>query len=111
MIENYSHIKSFSQIRQPKLSDIELAALIITAEYMSYNSELQLFRVIKGTELEGKIERSVYNKRRRKLVGYTEKIRQTISQKFSHLSNLFVISLSLCFLNTVIEGNDAKNGW
>ena len=70
LIENCSHIKSFSQIRQPKLSDIELAALIITAEYMSYSSELQLFRAIKGTELEGQIERSVYNKRRRKLVGY-----------------------------------------
>jgi len=73
------------------LSDIELVALTLTAEYIPYNSELQLFRAIKGTELEHKIERSVYNKRRRKLVGYTEKNRQTISQKFSHLSNLFII--------------------
>ena len=58
---------------------------------MSYNSELQLFRAIKGTELEDKIERSGYNKRRRKLVGYTEKIRQSLSQKFAHLSNLFIV--------------------
>ena len=70
LIEICSQIKSFSQIRQPKLSDIELVALNITAERISYNSELQLFRVIKGTELEEKIERSVYNKRRRKLVGF-----------------------------------------
>jgi len=93
LIENCSQIKSFSQIRQPKLSDIELVALNITAEYMSHNSEIQLFRAIKGAGFEGKIERSVYNKRRRKLVGYTEKIRQRISQKFSHLSNLFIINL------------------
>jgi len=91
LTENCSHIKSFSQIRQPKLSNIELVSLILTAEYMSYNSELQLFRAIKSTELESKIERSVYNKRRKRLVCYTEKIRQTISKKFSHLSNLFII--------------------
>jgi hypothetical protein len=29
------------------------------AEYMSYNSELQLFRTVKGTKLEDKIERII----------------------------------------------------
>ena len=43
------------------MSDLELVALNITAEYMSINSELQLFRCISGTDLDGKIERSVYN--------------------------------------------------
>jgi hypothetical protein len=46
---------------------------------------------MKGTELDGKIERSVYNKRRRKLASYTENIRKCLSQKFSHLSNLFIV--------------------
>lgn len=69
------HIKTSKQIRIPKLSDLELVALNITAEYMSINSELQLFRVISGTELENKIERSIYNKRKRRLVFYIEKIR------------------------------------
>ena len=59
------HIQSTKQIRVPKLSDLELVALTITAEYMSINSELQLFRLISGTILDGKIERSVFNKRRR----------------------------------------------
>jgi hypothetical protein len=86
-----SHIKSFLQVRQPKLSNLELVALNLTAEYMSCNTELQLFRVIKGTCLEDKIERSVYNKRRRKLFGYIEKIRQCLSEKFSRLSNIFII--------------------
>jgi hypothetical protein len=38
------HIESKHQIRIPKLSDLELVALNITAEYMSIHSELQLFR-------------------------------------------------------------------
>jgi hypothetical protein len=59
-----SHITSFKQIRQSKLSDLELVTLNQTAEYMSYNSELQLFITIKGTYLDAKIERSVYNKHR-----------------------------------------------
>ncbi|KAA6320286.1 hypothetical protein EZS27_029920 [termite gut metagenome] len=86
-----SSITSFKQIRQPKLSDLELVALNLTAEYMSYNSELQLFRAIKGTYPDAKIERSVYNKCRRKLFDYTEKIRQRLSEKFAHLSNLFLV--------------------
>ena len=55
------------------MSDLELVALNITAEYMSINSELQLFRCISGTGLDEKIERSVYNRRKRKLLPYIEK--------------------------------------
>ena len=86
-----SHIESFSQARQPKLSNLEIVALNLTAEYMLYNTGLQLFRAIKGTLIEPRIERSVYNKRRRKLAGYTEKIRKCLSQKFAHPSTLFII--------------------
>jgi hypothetical protein len=89
--ENCSHITSFKQIRQPKLSNLELTALNLTAEYMMQNTELQLFNAIKNTYLENKIERSVYNKRRRKLFHYIENVRQCLSKKFSHLSNLFII--------------------
>jgi len=39
-------IESFTQIRKPKLSNLELVSLNLTAEYMSINTELQLF--IKG---------------------------------------------------------------
>ena len=89
--ENCSHITSFKQIKTPKLSNLELAALDFTAEYMSINSELQLFRAIKGTVLEDKIERSNYNKRKRKLFDYFENIRQCMSDKFRCLSNLYII--------------------
>ena len=85
------HIVSSKKIRLPKMSDLELVALNITAEYMSINSELQLFRCISGTVLDGKIERSVYNKRKRKLFPYIEKIRETLSSKFSDFTDVFIV--------------------
>ena len=91
LINTCNHIKTTNQIRLPKLSDIELIALNITAEYMSINSELQLFRYISGTELQGKIDRSVYNKRKRRLFPYIEKIRGTLSNKFSDFTNVFIV--------------------
>ena len=108
LTKNCSNIESFTQIRQPKLSNIELVALILTSEYMSYNSELQLFRAISGTELETKIERSVYNKRRRKLKSYIEQVRQCLSQKFSHLSRLFIIDstpIEICKMSRAKRSN------
>jgi hypothetical protein len=89
--ENCTHIESYSQVRRPKLSNLEVVALDLTAEYMSLNSELQLFMAIAGTTLAAKIERSVYNRRRRRLFDYTNKVRLALSQKFSHLTNLFII--------------------
>lgn len=102
LIENYEiilnnlkltcgSIDSFTQIRKPKLSNLELVSLNLTAEYMSINTELQLFRDIKGTCLEPMIERSVYNKRRKKLFDYTESIRKCISEMFAEFTDVFVV--------------------
>ena len=99
LTKSCSHIKSNKQIRTPRLSDLELVALNITAEYMSINSELQLFRCISGTELEGKIERTVYNKRKRKLFSYLEEIRKNLSDKFSQFTDVFIVDstpLEIC---------------
>jgi len=41
---------------KPKRSDIELIALIILTNYKSIDSEFQLFREIKGFEIDSKIE-------------------------------------------------------
>ena len=97
--KNCIHIESFYQIRKPKLSNLELVSLNLTGEYMSINTELQLFRLIKDTELDGKIERSVYNRRRRILCDYTEQIRKYLSEKFSTLTDVFVVDstpLEIC---------------
>ena len=57
---------------------------------MSINTELQLLRHIKGTYLESMIERSVYNKRRKKLFDYTETIRKRISEMFTRFTDVFL---------------------
>lgn len=79
------------QIRQPKLSNVELIALNITAEYLGVDSECQLFRVIKNTELEDKIERSVYNRRKRLLYFHIEKLRQCLSNFFNANERYFIV--------------------
>jgi len=78
------------QKRKPKLKDIELIAMNLTAEYMSIDSECQLFREI-SIDLKNKIERSVYNRRKRKLFFAIEFIRNELSNKFSEFENYFVL--------------------
>ena len=48
------------QRRRPKMNDLELVSLSLTAEYMGIDSENNLFRHLPETILS-KIERSVYN--------------------------------------------------
>ena len=48
-------------------------------------------REIKGWEIETKIERSVYNRRKRKLFPYIEKLRIKMAEKFNEFENYFVI--------------------
>ncbi len=102
LIENYEiilnnlkltcgDINSFTQIRTPKLNNLELVSLNLTAEYISINTEVQLFRCLKGSYLETKIERSVYNKRRRKRFDYTESIRKRLSERFAEFTDVFVV--------------------
>jgi len=78
------------QIRKPKLKDIELIAMNLTAEYLSIDSECQLFRIIPKS-LKDKIERSVYNRRKRKLFASIEFIRNELSTKFNEFENYFIV--------------------
>ena len=83
----------------PKLSDLEVIVLNITAEYSGISSEYQLFRDLKGTILEFKIERSVYNKRKRKLFVGIEKLRRTLVEKLNDLQQYFIVDsmpLEIC---------------
>ncbi|MCP4080800.1 MAG: IS982 family transposase [Planctomycetaceae bacterium] len=81
----------FKQIRKPKLSNIELIAMNLTSEYMSIDSECQLFRVVSNTYLDGLIERSVYNRRKRKLFSLIEHIRQKLACSFNEFEDYFVV--------------------
>lgn len=73
--------------------------MIILAEFKSIDSECQLFRDIKGFEIESKIERSVYNRRKCKLFPYIEKIRLKMVEKFNESEQYFVVDsmpLEIC---------------
>lgn len=75
----------------PKLSDLELISLIILAEFKSIDSEYQLFREIKGLEIDSKIERSVYKRRKRKLFPFIEEIRMKMVERFNDFESYFVV--------------------
>ena len=83
--ENFLH-----QIRKPKLSDIELIAMCITSEYLSIDSECQLFRVLPN-ELSVRIERSVFNKRKRKLFTHIAKLQNHVASIFTSCEDYYVI--------------------
>lgn len=89
-----------NQIRIPKLSDIELIAIDLTSEFMGIDSERDLFRKLPAN-LCSKIERSVYNRRKRKLFSHRELIRKNIANIIS--SNDFYIvdsmPLEICKLS------------
>lgn len=84
---------------KPKLSDLELITLSIIAESSGLDSEYQLFRELKFSSLEGLIERSVYNKRRRKLFPFIEKLRKQLADKMNGEQRYFVVDsmpLEIC---------------
>ncbi len=78
------------------MSDIEIVSLVIWAEFKSIDSEYQLFREIQGWEIEGKIERSMYNRRKRKLFLFLEEIRQKIVIEFNEFEDYFVVDSMPC---------------
>jgi len=90
-----------TQIRLPKLSDKELIGINLTAEYMGIDSEHQLFRIL-PISIDSKIERSVYNRRRRKLFPFLEQVRQKLSEKFNSCEEFYIVDsmpLEVCKLS------------
>lgn len=89
------------QRRQPKLSDLELVGLSLTAEYLGIDSESDLFRKLPQSILS-KIERSVYNRRRRSLVTHVDNIRRKLASDFNEFENYFIVDsmpLEVCKLS------------
>jgi hypothetical protein len=89
------------QIRTPKLSDIELIAIDLTAEYMGIDSEYQLFRILTDSLFQ-RIERSVYNRRRRRLFSHRERIRKVMSEKITSDRDYYIVDsmpLEVCRLS------------
>jgi hypothetical protein len=99
LIELQIDFSNFIQIRTPQLKNIELIALNLTAEYKQIDSECQLFREIEKTYLFSKIERSVYNKRKRKLFPFIEQVRKKISTQLTEFEDYYIVDsmpLEIC---------------
>jgi len=99
------------QIRQPKMSDLELIAVDLTAEYMSIDSERQLFRIL-PQEISSRIERSVYNKRRRALFYEKHRLQQLMSEKITGANTYYLIDsmpLEVCKLTRASRSKICKD--
>jgi hypothetical protein len=83
------HLLSY-QRRTPKMSDLEVISLSLTAEYMGIDSENHLFRNLHKVFTD-RIERTVYNRRRRKLMAITNQIRMKLYQTFNEFEDCFVV--------------------
>lgn len=97
---------------KPKLSDIELISLVILAEFKSIDSEHQLFREIKGFEIGPNIERSVYNRRKRKLFPFIEEIRMKMVDKLNESEKYFIVDsmpLEVCKISRSFRSKICKD--
>ena len=102
------------QNRKPKISDIELVAIDLTAQYMSIDSEHQLFRVLKSINFENLIDRTVYNRRKRGLINYIDEIRMTLSEKINEFEEYFIVDsmpLEACKLSRSTRSKICKESF
>ncbi len=80
-----------SASRKAKMSDIEIIALSLTAEFMSIDSENSLFKQINQSEIPNLIEQSQFNKRRRKLFYFLEEVRIKLASYFLEFEDYFIV--------------------
>ena len=89
------------QRKKPKLSDKALVALSLAAETLGIDSERFLFKQLPES-VRGRIERSVYNRRLRRLSQKIETIRQSVVERLESQSALYVVDsmpLEVCKLS------------
>lgn len=85
--------------RKQKMSDLEVVALSLTAEFMSIDSENSLFKEINKQQIPNLIERSQFNKRRRKLFLFLEEVRTKLASRFLEFEDYFIVDsmpLEIC---------------
>jgi hypothetical protein len=85
--------------RKHKMTDLEVVALSLTAEFMSIDSENSLFKLVTPSDISNLIERSQFNKRRRKLFLFSEEIRTKLASFFLDFEDYFIVDsmpLEIC---------------
>lgn len=83
-----------------QLSDIELIAIDLTSEFLGVDSERDLFRKLPDN-LASKVERSVYNCRKRGLFYHRELLRKDLAQRIG-IQDFFIVDsmpLEVCKLS------------
>jgi len=86
------------QRRRPVMSDLEVISLSLTAEYMGIDSENDLFRKLPSC-LACRIDRTVYNRRKRRLMPYQNIIRLKLAESFNESEDVFIVDsmpLEIC---------------
>ncbi len=85
--------------RSLKMSDLEVVALSLTAEFMSIDSENSLFKLVDVSQIPNLIERSQFNKRRRKLFLFAEEVRTKLASRFLEFEDYYIVDsmpLEIC---------------
>ena len=85
--------------RKVKMTDLEVVALSLTSEFMSIDSENSLFMQINQNEIPNLLERSQFNKRRRKLFLFSEEVRRKLAKEFLEFEDYFIVDsmpLEIC---------------
>lgn len=99
------------QRRVPRMKDLEVVSLALTAEYMGIDSENHLFRQL-PVFLRNKIERSVYNRRKRKLSVNINEIRLKIAKSFNEFETYFIVDsmpLEICKISRSMRSKICKD--
>ncbi|MDR1715867.1 MAG: IS982 family transposase [Prevotella sp.] len=89
-----SRMNFLNQIRKPRLSDIELIAIDLTSEFLGIDSERDLFRKL-PVDLLSKVERSVYNRRKRRLFYHRDLLRRKVALNIGNQDYYIVDSMPL----------------
>lgn len=93
---------------KPKMADIEVVALSLTAEFMSIDTENDLFRQVTNVDIPNLIERSQFNKRRRKLFGFSEAVSLVLASRFTELEDYFIVDSMLLEICKTARQNRMK---
>ncbi|MFV0182867.1 hypothetical protein OBK15_11970 [Empedobacter falsenii] len=92
------------------MKDLELISLALTAEFMGIDNENHLFRQIPQA-IKCKIERSVYNRRKRRLGSKINDLRMKIARSFNEFEKFFIIDsmiVEVCKLSRRILQKSVK---
>jgi hypothetical protein len=79
---------------KPKLSDLEIISLTLTSEYMSIDSENLLFKKLNSCHKQDfpyLIDRSLFNRRKKDLFHYIDKIRAALAQHFLSTEQYYIV--------------------